>query len=76
MNNILRNTNYKDKDNNIITEGDYLLTDEGNWKAVVVWNDRINDFYLEDSKGGFSAYPNWNNCKILDHYNEKYGVEL
>ena len=36
MNNILRNTNYKDKDNNIITEGDYLLTDEGNWKAVVV----------------------------------------
>jgi len=56
-------TECKDKAGRLIYEGDILETDEAGWKGVVVFGE--GRFSLEDSKGGFSAEPNWSGCKII-----------
>ena len=60
---IQRCTGTQDVEKNDIFEGDYLLTDEGNWKGYVVFDD--GHFYLTDEAWGYSMEPNWNQCKIL-----------
>ena len=56
-------TGERDIKNRLIHLGDILRTDEAGWKAVVVWGD--GRFCLEDERGGFSAWPNWNCCEII-----------
>lgn len=53
----------KDRNGKLIYEGDILETDEAGWIGVVVFGN--GRFSIEDSKGGFSAMPNWNGCKII-----------
>ena len=53
----------KDKNKVRIFEGDILLTDEANWKALVVYEGA--SFWLRDLRGGFSLEPNWNKCKVI-----------
>lgn len=53
----------KDINGLLIYEGDILETDEAGWIGVVVFGE--GRFSLEDSKGGFSAEPNWSGCKII-----------
>ena len=56
-------TGERDIKNRLIYLGDILRTDEAGWKAAVVWGD--GRFCLEDERGGFSAWPNWNCCEII-----------
>lgn len=60
---IQRCTGVRDIRGRLIYLGDILRTDEGCWKAAVVWGD--GRFCLEDDHGGFSALPNWENCEVI-----------
>ncbi len=61
-------TEYKDINGREIYEGDILETDEAGWIAVVVFGD--GRFSLEDRFGGFSAFPNWEACKVIGNVYE------
>lgn len=54
-------TGYKDLNGTLIYSGDYLNTDEDDWKAYVVSPDSC----LIDKFGGFSVMPNWSECEII-----------
>ena len=46
-----------------IFEGDYLMTDEGDWIGVVVYGNGY--FLCEDKHGGFSGAINWENGLVV-----------
>ncbi len=52
-----------DKYGKQICEGDILRTNEASWLAKVVYIPCM--FMLQDSRGGFSAEPEWEKCEII-----------
>lgn len=67
--NIIQVIGYKDIDGCEIKPGDLLLTDEADWVGIVVWREVQPDeskWILIDTRGGYSLYPNWNKCQILN----------
>lgn len=60
---IQRCTGAKDIKGQLIYHGDILRTDEAGWHAAVVWGN--GRFCLEDERGGYSAFPNWDSCEII-----------
>ena len=54
-----------------ICEGDYLLTNEGNWRGFVVFFD--GTFMLVDPEGGYSAEPEWDECEVISNICEMDG---
>ncbi|MCI6289664.1 MAG: YopX family protein [Lentisphaeria bacterium] len=68
---ILRYIGVQDRNGRKIYEGDYLLTNEGNWCGFVVFSDGI--FMLADYEGGYSAEPEWDECEIVSNICEMDG---
>ena len=58
----------KDKNGVEINVGDWLLTNEAGWRGQVV--DIGNKYILEDSHGGFSSEPDWDQCEIIPAFPE------
>lgn len=56
-------TGCKDSNTKLIYEGDILETNEFGWIGVVVYRD--GQFALKDKTGGFSIWPDWEECKIV-----------
>ncbi len=61
----------KDCKDRKIYEGDFLQTNEGGWRAFVVFSDGI--FTLEDPDGGYSTLPEWHKCEIISNICEMDG---
>ena len=61
----------QDRNGKKIYEGDYLLTNEGNWCGFVVFFDGA--FMLVDPEGGYSAEPEWDECEIISNICEMDG---
>lgn len=53
----------RDRHDNLIFEGDILETNESGWRGVVIYCD--GQFALEDTTGGFSRWPDWEECKVI-----------
>ena len=68
---IQRYIDVQDRNGRKICEGDYLLTNEGNWRGFVVFFDGA--FMLVDSEGGYSAEPEWDECEIISNICEMDG---
>jgi len=68
---IQRYIGVKDRNGGKICEGDYLLTNEGNWCGFVVFFD--GTFMLVDPEGGYSAEPEWDECEIISNICEMDG---
>ena len=68
---IQRYIGMQDRNGRKICEGDYLLTNEGNWCGFVVFFDGA--FILIDPQGGYSAEPEWNECEIISNICEMDG---
>ena len=68
---IQRYIGVQDRNDRKICEGDYLLTNEGNWCGFVVFCD--GTFMLVDPEGGYSAEPEWNECEIISNICEMDG---
>ena len=68
---IQRYIGVQDRNGRKICEGDYLLTNEGNWCGFVVFCD--GTFMLVDSEGGYSAEPEWDECEIISNICEMDG---
>ena len=56
-------TGCEDKNGRMIFEGDILETNESGWRGVVIYCD--GQFALEDTAGGFSRWPDWEECKVI-----------
>ena len=69
-------TGCQDSADHEIFEGDYLMTDEGNWVTVVVYDDNHGHFMCEDKLGGFSGCVNWGNCLVVGNVFEGIDKEL
>ena len=61
----------KDRNGKKIYEGDFLLTNEGNWRGFVVFYDGL--FGIVDPQGGYSAEPEWERCEIISNICEMNG---
>ena len=61
----------EDRNGKKIYEGDYLLTNEGNWRGFVVFYDGL--FGLVDPQGGYSAEPEWEECEVISNICEMSG---
>ena len=68
---IQRYIGVQDRNGRKICEGDYLLTNEGNWCGFVVFFD--GTFMLVYPEGGYSAEPEWNECEIISNICEMDG---
>ena len=68
---IQRYIGVQDRNGKKIYEGDYLLTNEGNWCGFVVFFD--GTFMLVDPEGGYSAEPEWDECEIISNICEMDG---
>ena len=68
---IQRYIGMQDRNDRKICEGDYLLTNEGNWCGFVVFFD--GTFMLVDPEGGYSAEPEWDECEIISNICEMDG---
>ena len=68
---IQRYIDVQDRNGRKICEGDYLLTNEGNWCGFVVFFD--GTFMLVDPEGGYSAEPEWDECEIISNICEMDG---
>ena len=68
---IQRYIGVQDRNGRKICEGDYLLTNEGNWCGIVVFFD--GTFMLVDPEGGYSAEPEWDECEIISNICEMDG---
>lgn len=68
---IQRYIGVQDRNDRKICEGDYLLTNEGNWCGFVVFCD--GTFMLVDPEGGYRAEPEWNECEIISNICEMDG---
>ena len=68
---IQRYIGVQDRNGRKICEGDYLLTNEGNWCGFVVFFD--GTFMLVDPEGGYSAEPEWDECEIISNICEMDG---
>jgi len=68
---IQRYIGVQDRNGKKICEGDYLLTNEGNWCGFVVFFD--GTFMLVDPEGGYSAEPEWDECEIISNICEMDG---
>ena len=68
---IQRYIGVQDRNGRKICEGDYLLTNEGNWRGFVVFFD--GTFMLVDPEGGYSAEPEWDECEIISNICEMDG---
>ena len=55
----------EDRNGKKIYEGDYLLTNEGNWRGFVVFNGGL--FGIVDPQGGYSAEPEWEMCEVISN---------
>jgi len=60
---IQRYIGVKDCNGKKIYEGDYLLTNEGNWCGFVVFCHGM--YELTDAAGGYSAEPEWGKCEVI-----------
>ena len=61
----------EDRNGKKIYEGDYLLTNEGNWRGFVVFYGGL--FGLVDPQGGYSAEPEWEECEVISNICEMNG---
>jgi len=68
---IQRYIGVQDRNGRKICEGDYLLTNEGDWRGFVVFFD--GTFMLVDPEGGYSAEPEWDECEIISNICEMDG---
>ena len=68
---IQRYIGMQDRNDRKICEGDYLLTNEGNWCGFVVFFD--GTFMLVDPEGGYSAELEWDECEIISNICEMDG---
>ena len=68
---IQRYIGVQDRNGRRICEGDYLLTNEGNWCGFVVFLD--GTFMLVDPEGGYSAEPEWDECEFISNICEMDG---
>ena len=53
----------RDRNGKKIYEGDFLQTNEGNWRGFVVFFDGF--FGVKDYEGWYSAEPEWEECEVL-----------
>lgn len=61
----------KDQKGKKIYEGDYLQTNEGNWRGFVV--DFQGFFGVVDPQGGYSSCVEWEECKVISNICEMNG---
>ena len=61
----------EDRNGKKIYEGDYLLTNEGNWRGFVVFDGGL--FGIVDPHGGYSSLPEWDMCEIISNICEMDG---
>ena len=61
----------EDRNGKKIYEGDYLLTNEGNWRGFVVFDGGL--FGIVDPQGGYSAEPEWEECEVISNICEMNG---
>ena len=61
----------EDRNGKKIYEGDYLLTNEGNWRGFVVFYD--GSFGFVDPQGGYSALLEWEECEVISNICEMNG---
>ena len=61
----------EDRNGKKIYEGDFLLTNEGNWRGFVVFDGGL--FGIVDPQGGYSALPEWEKCEVLSNICEMNG---
>ena len=61
----------EDRNGKKIYEGDFLLTNEENWRGFVVFDGGL--FGIVDPQGGYSAEPEWKECEIISNICEMNG---
>lgn len=61
----------KDRKGRKIYEGDYILTNEGNWRGFVV--AFIGSFGVVDPQGGYSSFLEWDKCFVISNICEMNG---